>query len=95
MPDPAPIPTGDTLGAWDGWWIEGRCRCRIAFLPCRLLAKRYGPGRRVADVVARLLCPRCRERPTIHGLVDDPRTDEVSARVYGPVQRVPVPGLQP
>ena len=85
-------PTGDTLADWSDWWIGTRCRCKTAFLPCRMLAQDWRPERRVRDIVARLRCRDCGERPREARMLDDPRgADEVSARVYGPARYAPVP----
>ena len=89
-----PIPSGDTLADWFGWWVEARCRCKLAYLPCRRLAMNHGGAHRLADVVARLRCSRCRERPAV-AMVDDMRgTSEAGARIFGESQRVPVPGCE-
>lgn len=83
-----PVPTGDTLADWAGWWAVGRCQCALSEIPIRMLAEAHGGRRRVRDVLARMRCKgRCRERPVFDGLVDaigDPR--------YGSAaRRVPVP----
>ena len=91
MNEPHPPPTGPTLIDWSGWWIETRCRCRVTFLPVRLLAERYGPNAHVAHVAQRLRCSHCHEHPTMR-MVDDPRgLDEFGAAAYGPAHVVPVP----
>ena len=88
----APPPTGDTLGDWVDWWIEVRCRCKLAYIPCRKLASEWRPERRVRDIVARLRCRSCGQRPIEARMVDDPRgTSEYGARVYGPARLLPVP----
>ena len=85
-------PSGDTLADWAAWWIEARCACKVGYLPCRRLAMDHGGAHRVADVVARLRCPRCRERPVV-ALVDDMRgTGEAGARIFGAAQRMPISG---
>lgn len=83
-----PLPTGDTLNDWKGWWAVGRCSCTASNIPMQMLIRAHGGGHRVRDVLARMRCRnRCRERPVFDGLVDragDPR--------YGAaVRRVPVP----
>jgi hypothetical protein len=73
MPSPSPA---STLAELQDWTIEVRCHCgRSAGLPCRLLARRYGPDTPVAVIAARLLCERCRTRPESIDLVDHPQHD--------------------
>jgi len=85
----ADLPSGDTLYAWRDWWIEARCECHVAYLPCRRLAADHGRGRRVAEVTVRLRCPRCRKRPSV-AMVDDPR-GAGGGGAYPAARRVPVP----
>ena len=85
------VPTAGTLAAWDGWWIEARCRCRLAFLPCRMLARDHGPERRLAALVQRLRCKACGAPPASVVMIDDLRNPDGSPGPYPPARRVPAP----
>ena len=38
MTNDATTPCGETRADWTAWWIEARCACKVAYLPCRPLA---------------------------------------------------------
>lgn len=62
----------DTLGGWPEWCLRVRCRCQVAHLPLKLLAREHGPHHRIADIVARLRCSQCGERPGEATMTDNP-----------------------
>jgi hypothetical protein len=57
-----------------GYWLEIHCRCRLTYTPMGRLAERAGANVRLGEVVGRLRCKRCGERPKEVALVDDPAT---------------------
>jgi hypothetical protein len=61
------------LGAY---WLELRCdpdRCtKIAIVPLRMLAVQRGAERGLQDVLARMRCSSCGERPALARITDSP-----------------------
>jgi hypothetical protein len=58
------------------WWLVATCPCdRASMLPCRMLARELGPECTIGEVAARLICLRCRVRPSRVELVDNPQLD--------------------
>lgn len=77
-------PPDDLLTAWLGWWVVARCRCKVAYLPVKLLVRELGGSARLSSIVPRLRCSSCGERPHSANLVDDPQ-----ARAPGYVRECP------
>lgn len=44
-------------------------------LPCRMLARELAPSRTIAEVAERLVCRRCRSRPSRIELAEDPQSN--------------------
>lgn len=87
----APIPSAaSTLAEASEWWLVFRCHVceHVKWWPCRMAARDLGSDRTVGDIVARLLCHRCRARPDQVELVDHPQADAQGFVGGGRVQRV-------
>ncbi len=67
------------------YWIEVRCRCQVQFLPLNAMATNPSvAGLNLADVVMRVRCQHCRDRPGVVALVGDPAA-QASGRAGAPV----------
>jgi hypothetical protein len=65
-----------TLGELAGYWFVIRCdRCgSVTNYPCKLMGRERGSGLRVSEVLPRLRCRACRDKPplVVVFLTDDP-----------------------
>jgi hypothetical protein len=56
-----------------GWWLEIRCGCgATTAYPLRLMAGEQPRNPTLSEVLPRLRCKRCGERPTAARLIDNP-----------------------
>jgi hypothetical protein len=64
------------LGELAACWLDLRCdpeRCtKVVCAPLRLLASKHGNRRRLGELVARLRCAQCGERPVRVCITDSP-----------------------
>ncbi|GGF56879.1 hypothetical protein GCM10007301_15730 [Azorhizobium oxalatiphilum] len=60
------------LGQSGDWVLELGCLCHEQILPIDNLARRICGDPTLGDVLGRLICPRCLQRPTFAVLVDMP-----------------------
>ena len=61
-----------TLADLSGTWLEIRCCKGVTYLPLRQLAPSKPENARLREVLARLRCSKCRSRPSMLVLVEDP-----------------------
>jgi hypothetical protein len=71
MPGLPDVILSTSLSRLEEAWLEVRC-CGASYQPLRMLARRYGGQHRVGEVVDRLRCRRCRGRPALVALVENP-----------------------
>ena len=69
---PAEVPRDDPIADHAHLWLEGHCTCGRRLYPLRLLAAHVGWRQTLKDVVPRLRCQLCDERPGEWWLLDDP-----------------------
>lgn len=65
-------PLDAPLSLLHGYWLETRCRCKLSYTPMAKLSERVGASTRLGEVLSRLKCENCGERPSELALVDDP-----------------------
>lgn len=65
-------PLDAKLSLLRGYRLEVRCRCKLSYVPLSMLADRSGGGLQLGEVLPRLKCRTCGERPSEVALVDDP-----------------------
>jgi len=65
-------PLDAPLSLLAGYWLEARCPCKLTYLPLLQLSKRACPNVRLGELLPRLKCEKCGERPSELALVDDP-----------------------
>jgi hypothetical protein len=65
-----------TLGELAGYWLGIQCGgCgSLVYYPCKLMGRERGAGLRVREVLPRLRCRPCRDKPSrvLVFLTDDP-----------------------
>lgn len=71
-----------TLSALDGMWLNISCPppCTGCLYPLKLMARERGGKLVLRDVLARLRCKRCHQRPPLVRITDNP---------------APAPGMDP
>lgn len=65
-------PLDAPLSLLHDYWLQTRCRCKLSYMPLARLSERAGPSTRLGEVLPRLKCQNCGERPSELMLVDDP-----------------------
>jgi hypothetical protein len=87
FPSTAPWSTG--LAELASLWLSVSCKCTVhTGLPCRHLAAVYGWETPLIDIVERLKCSKCGERPSSVELVEGPTTDAVGVPKSGTKRRL-------
>ena len=65
-----------SLGELDGYWLELRCdpaRCtKASIVPLRMLAVQRGRQLLLEQMIARMRCSSCGERPALARITDSP-----------------------
>jgi hypothetical protein len=77
---PTEAPWSAGLAELSGLWLSVSCKCGAhTGLPFRYLAAAHGWKTHliISDIIARLKCRKCGERPSSVELVEDPTTDAV------------------
>jgi hypothetical protein len=64
-------------------WLEVRGCKGITYLPVHLMAAGRPSNARLRDVLARLRCAKCRSRPSMLALVENPAGGGMAARRQG------------
>lgn len=90
-PFPTEPPLEQTLASLTPWWIRARCSCgTTSDLPCRWLAAHQGWRVTLGQVLPRLKCSRCGERPHSLSLTDTrgaPGSNTVGRHLELPIDR--------
>jgi hypothetical protein len=79
---PVVVPWDDPIADHSPLWLEGKCACGRRLYPLRLLAAHVGWRRTLRDVVPRLRCQACEQRPSAWALIAD-AADGATGRIGG------------
>jgi hypothetical protein len=86
---PIEPPWSAGLAELSGLWLSVSCKCTAhTGLPFRYLAAAHGWTTSLRDIVQRLKCRKCGERPSSVELVEDPTTDAVGVPNCGTKHRL-------
>ena len=88
-PFPSAPPWSAGLAELAHLWLSVRCACKAGgALPLRYLAAAHGWKMPLSDVVGRLRCTNCGERPVSVELVDDPAIGAAGVPASGSKHRL-------
>lgn len=79
---PTAVPWDDALCDHAPLWLEGKCTCGRRLYPLGFMAAHLGWRHSLRDVVPRLRCKTCEERPCGWALIADP-ADGATGRIGG------------
>lgn len=63
------------IASMANWWLRPQCACGAGAYPLRLMAAEQGWDRTLQEIVPRMVCRTCGERPSAVWLVDNPVGD--------------------
>lgn len=63
-------PLGTPVGQLSGWLEITGCCERLVYYPPALMAREFGPDRRLAHILPKLRCASCGRRPTRFALCE-------------------------